>query len=239
MSRSAIAAFERPSAISAKDLAFPRRQLVQRRVAAWAPEQPRHHLGIDDRAARGDPAHRVGEVVELHHPLLEQVADAGRIVPDQVDRVASLDVLREDEDRDGRMVRPDPAGRLEALGRVGRRHPDVDDREVRALAIDEGQQAGHVIGLADDLEAGGGESRREGLAEEDGIVGEDDPDPLLGRAQGVRVGLVGDGGGGRYWKRIESTICFPVGIQSSPLQSSNTIVCPSTSRIAIGSQPSP
>ena len=38
---------------------------------------------------------------------------------------------------------------------------------------------GHVHRLADDLEAGCGEGRRERLAEQDGVVGEDDPDRLL------------------------------------------------------------
>ena len=40
-------------------------------------------------------------------------------------------------------------------------------------------------------------------------------------------------------KRIESTISSPVGIESSLLQNSNTIVCRSTSRIASGRKPSP
>jgi hypothetical protein len=105
--------------------------------------------------------------------------------------------LREDEDGDRRMIRPDAARGLETLCRIGRWHPDVDDGEVRPLALDERQQAGDIVGLADDLEARGGESGRQGLAEEDGIVGEDDPDPFPGRAQGVRVGLAGDRGGGR------------------------------------------
>jgi hypothetical protein len=62
---------------------------------------------------------------------------------------------------------------------VGWRHPNINHGEVRALAIDEGQEAWDVVGLADDVEARGGERGREGLAEKDGIVSEDDPDVLL------------------------------------------------------------
>ena len=52
------------------------------------------------------------------------------------------------------------------------------------LAVDERQQAGDVDRLPDDLEARRGKRGRKGLAEEDGVVGEDDPDRRVGRAQG-------------------------------------------------------
>jgi hypothetical protein len=81
---------------------------------------------------------------------------------------------------------------------MARRHPNIDNDNVWLLAIDQCQQAGDVNGLADDIEAGRAKGSREGLAQQDGIVGEDDPDLLAGRAQGEGIGPAGDApGGGR------------------------------------------
>jgi hypothetical protein len=57
---------------------------------------------------------------------------------------------------------------------MGRRHPDVDDHDIRALAGDDPEEPRNVGRLADDLEAGRRERCGEGLAQQDGIVGERD-----------------------------------------------------------------
>ena len=134
-----------------EDLALTRRQLVERRVAARAAEQARHDLRVDHRAAGGDASHSVGQVVEPGDAFLEQVADPGRVLTDEVDRVARLDVLRQHEDRHLGLCLTNLAGGLQALRRVRGRHPHVDDRHVRPLPGDEREQPGHVLGLADDL----------------------------------------------------------------------------------------
>ena len=72
------------------------------------------------------------------------------------------------------MLGPDAAGRLEALGRVSRRHPDVGDHDVGPLARDEAEKAVEVVRLADHIESRGCERRCERLAKEDGIVGQND-----------------------------------------------------------------
>ena len=62
----------------------------------------------------------------------------------------------------------------QALVGVGRRHPDVDDRDVGLVGADLAQQVLGVAGLAGDLEARLLEQAGEALAQEDGVVGDDD-----------------------------------------------------------------
>ena len=91
------------------------------------------------------------------------------------------------------MLGADLARGLEALRRVARGHPDVDDRKVGAFAVHERQQPGNVLGLPDDVEAGRPERRRERLAEQDGVVGKDDPDRSSGAGHGERRAAAGRG----------------------------------------------
>ena len=130
------------------------------------------------------------------------------------------------------------AGGLQALCRMRRRHPHVDNRHVRPLAGDEREQPGHVLCLADDPEARRLERRRQRLAEQDRVVGKDDPDRVLGRGHGAGLPLAA----GAWRKRIESTTCDAVAYQvskvgGSPLQISIAMVAPSTSSSVSGTFP--
>ena len=111
------------------------------------------HLGIDGRAAAAHPAYRVGELLRAEHPVLEQVADPLGRLGEQLDRVPGLEVLGEHEHAHrGPVLLAQLPGGLQALDRVGRRHPDVDHRHVGALGPDQRQQLLGVAGLADHLE---------------------------------------------------------------------------------------
>ena len=80
-----------------EDLALARGQRGQR-VAAAA-QQLADHLGVDDGAAGGHAAQRGDEVLDVGHPVLEQVADAAAVAGvEQVGGVAVLDVLAEHDD---------------------------------------------------------------------------------------------------------------------------------------------
>ena len=56
----------------------------------------------------------------------------GRVVGQQLRRVAGLDVLGEEQDPERRVLPAELDGRPEALVGEGRRHPDVDHRHVGA-----------------------------------------------------------------------------------------------------------
>jgi hypothetical protein len=62
-----------------------------------------------------------------------------------------------------------------ALGGMRRRHPDVDDRQLRPGRTDQGEQSGLIPRLADDVEPGTVEQAGETFTQQDIVVGEHDP----------------------------------------------------------------
>ena len=173
-SRSPIAWFERPSAISsstsrsrgvssASGSSFRRRPTSCETIVGSSAEPP---SPTRRTAAANSPT--------SDDAVLQQVADALGALGEEVERVLRLDVLREDEHAGRRMLLADLPRRAEALVGVRRRHPDVDDRDVGRVRAHLQQQLVGGPGLADDLEAGLLEQLRDALAEQDGVVGEDD-----------------------------------------------------------------
>ena len=69
--------------------------------------------------------------------------------------------------------------RAESLVGLGRRHLDVDDRDVGFVRADLQEQIFGRTALADDLEALALEQACQALAQQHGVVGEDDPDRRL------------------------------------------------------------
>jgi hypothetical protein len=67
----------------------------------------------------------------------------------------------------------DPQRRAQPVVCVGRRHADVDHRDVGLVGVDLAQQVLGVAGLADDLEAPLLEQPHHALAQQHRIVGDD------------------------------------------------------------------
>jgi hypothetical protein len=57
------------------------------------------------------------QVVDLGHPLLEQVAEPLDPLGEELEGVVLLDVLRQHDHAGLRVLGPDPLGRVDALGR--------------------------------------------------------------------------------------------------------------------------
>src|SRR5437763_5992569 len=95
------------------------------------------------------------------------------MVLEQAQGVARLDVLREDEHADLRMLGADRLGGRQPLVGVRRRHSDVDDRRVRPFYTDVPQKPRGVLRLADDLDAGVGQQADDALARQHQVVGDD------------------------------------------------------------------
>ena len=112
-----------------------------------------HDLGIERRAAARDAPDRVGEQRQIADAVLEQVADAVGAVADEVERVAVLEELRQDDHADLGLRGADlDGGAQPVVGRVGR-HLDVGDDDVGLVRARLAQQIGSVRGDGDDLEA--------------------------------------------------------------------------------------
>ena len=121
-------------------LTLARAEIVERVAAAGAGEELADHLGVDRGAAGGDPVDGLEEVARLGHAVLEQVPDTARIASEQLARVALLDVLREDEHRERRVTIAQLECGAHPLVGEGRRHADVDDRDLGRLPRDGGEQ---------------------------------------------------------------------------------------------------
>ena len=153
-SASAIALFERPSAISPSTSRSRGVSDCSGILAAPAAEQQRDDLRIERRAAAGDAPHGVGERVHVGDAVLEQVAGA-------LGRAATAGRARRPPRRTGRArARRSPgcSARMACAARRPssvwrRRHADVDHGDVGLVGADLAQQVLGVARLAGDLEA--------------------------------------------------------------------------------------
>ena len=116
------------------------------------------------QTSRGRPD-ALGQVGNIRNPILEQVADPLRATLQELDGIAWAHVLRQDQDAHGRVSGPKLSCGPKSLVGVGRRHPDVDDGDVRAFRLDDRQQLLRVARLAGDLESGVGEQANQALAQ--------------------------------------------------------------------------
>src|SRR6516164_7642920 len=154
-------------------LPLPVGELLERIAVPPGPaDQLAHHRRIQHRTALAYLTHAGGEPGQVRHPLLEQVADALGASGQQLECIPGVHVLRQDQDADPRVTLPDYHRRLQALVGVRGRHPDVDDRDVRVVAVHLFQQFGAVGGQPGDLEACLLEQPGQALAQDDGVVGD-------------------------------------------------------------------
>ena len=123
--------FERPVAISSRISRSRGVNLASGIVRSLPLESERRDDDrVESRSAVGDPPDGGNELVDVSDPVLEQVSDTLGRVREQLQREAELDVLREHEHADRRVRRADLERRTHPLVSVGRRQPDVDDRDL-------------------------------------------------------------------------------------------------------------
>ena len=129
-----IARLEQPSAMSESTSRSRVVRSVHRIDRTTTAHELRDHLGIDRGATLRHPPNGVAEPLKVGHPILQQVPGAAGAVPEEIHRMLGLDVLGQDEHPDLRMLCADRLRRDQTLGRVCRRHPDVDDGYVGETA---------------------------------------------------------------------------------------------------------
>ena len=170
-SRSAIAELERPSAISASTSSS-RAERTSSGPPAFRDEQLRHDLGVERRPARPDAPHGGDEVVDVHDPVLQEVADPAAPVGEELGGVGLLDVLRHDQDpRLGRAVAQRERG-PHTLVAERRRQADVDDRDLRPLEQDARDQRRAVRDGRDDVEAVVAQQPGQAVAQQREVLGD-------------------------------------------------------------------
>ena len=108
-------------------------------------------------------------------PFLEQVAEAARLVGEQPLGVPRLQVLAEQQHCGVRVAVPDAPSRDQPFVGVRRRHPDVDEGDIRPLERHRSHQFVRVAALRNDLDAGIGEQPGQARPHQHDVVGDYDP----------------------------------------------------------------
>ena len=156
-------------------LALARGERLQRPVVVAGVEQPRDDVRVERGPAGGDAAQRAGEVVEVGHAVLEQVAEPGGVLGEHARRDAVLDVRGEHDDRDARVARADRPRGDAAPPRCGSGASGCRRSPRRARARRRGEQLVGGPGLGRHLEPGLAEQRGDPLADEQVVVRDHDP----------------------------------------------------------------
>ena len=130
-------------------------------------------LRVDDRAALRDLLERVEELLELGHPLLEQVAAPLRPLLEQGERVRRLGVLAEHDHADVGVRLAQRVGGADALVGARRRHADVGEHDVGRLLGDRLQQRVVVLAHREHLEPALLEEAAHRLPHEVVVLGDD------------------------------------------------------------------
>src|SRR5262245_23664689 len=139
------------------------------------PEQVAHDVGVEHGAAVGHPVNRIDQCRDVDDMVLQQVAEPLRVVLRESSGVAALQRLRQQQDAEAVVLLAQLRRRASALVREARRHPDVDQRDVRPVLHDEALELVGVAGHRTGLDVGLGEQPGQPFAEQHRVVGDHDP----------------------------------------------------------------
>lgn len=96
---------------------------------------------------------RAEQPVRVAQAFLEQVGQPFRAVGQELERVLGIVVLRQDDDPEVGVLGTQLVGKVDALGREGRGHADVEEHDVGAVLRPERAKAVGVPGGAGDRQA--------------------------------------------------------------------------------------
>ena len=162
----------------AQHVALARRQLIERGVVAPTAlrDEGLDDLGVDHGAALCDRADCADELVDVLHPLLEEVGATRATAVEEREGIARIRVLAEHDDADVRVRLAQPLGSLDPLVGIPGRHPDVGDDDVRPLRVDRVEKGIEIVADGGDLDVGHRlEQTLHAFADEVVIVRQHDP----------------------------------------------------------------
>jgi len=135
-------------------LAFAGREVGHRTPAARPGNHSLDDLRVERRASTRDAADGIGEQGEVTDPMLEEIANPFGMVADKLQRVARLDVLRQDQNADLRLSGAYLSrGAQPIVGVVGR-HLDICYDHLWLVGRRLAQKVGRIRRDRHDLEAG-------------------------------------------------------------------------------------
>src|SRR4051794_31732517 len=164
-------------------LALTRRQLRQRIIAAVASHQLTDNRRIQRATTLPHPPHRSGELVDIRHTILQQVADTLTRLRQQLHRIPRLHVLAQHQHPHLRIPLTDPLRRTQPLIRMRRRHPDIHDRHIRLRKPHPPHQILRIINLANYLKPRIHQQPRHTLPQQHRIIREHYPHGITADTQ--------------------------------------------------------
>ena len=130
---------------------------------------------------------RLQQRLDLADAVLQEISAPGFALLDDVEGVGELEVLRQDQDADLGILAGDLLGGLEPLGRAGRRHADVHERDVGTMSLDLAIQRLAVGHAGDDVHAALAQHGGDAIAHQRRVVG--DHHAYRGAAVAIPLGL--------------------------------------------------
>ncbi len=171
-------------------LVLARREIVERRVppAAIRGDQRLDHGRVDHRAALGDDVDRRRELLPVVDAFLQQIAATLRTCFEEAQGIARIGMLAQHDHADMRMILAELGRDPDPLVVPGRRHADVEDRDIRVVRPDRLEQGFAVLGARDELDALDlPEHLTQGIADQVRVVRDDDADRSTGLAPALRA----------------------------------------------------
>jgi len=158
---------------SGEDVAFSRRERVERVVESLHIDEFLDERGVDNACSGDDLRERGYELVNVAHATFQEVGglSAGR---KKFGRRFHLDMRGEDHDRGLGVALADPVRCFKTLVLVGRWHADVDDAEVGLGSFDDLDEIGRSARLPDDIEVGLFEDSCESFSQQNIVICEGD-----------------------------------------------------------------
>src|SRR5580693_6119934 len=146
-----------------------RRQAVDGACLLLAAHEARDHIGIEGRSAVGDAAYGIGEHFQVADLLLQHVADSLSAIGHEVEDVAVLKELGQDQHPHSGLGGTDRECGLQPVIGMAGGHLDVGDNDVRAVRAGHPDQVSRVCRRSDDVESAVGEDMHDPFPDE-GLV---------------------------------------------------------------------
>src|SRR3954451_15722204 len=169
-----------------EDLALAPRELGQRSAGPGPRDQALDDLRVDHATAVRHAAHGVEQRLDLADAVLDQVAAPRLLTLHEAQGVGELQALGEHEDADLGVLAADVLGGDEPLVGPRRRHADVDQGDVGAVALDLAIERVGIGGEARDVDAALAQQRRHAVAHVGRVVADDHADGAAVRALPLR-----------------------------------------------------
>ncbi len=155
-------------------ISLARAETIDWPVALAVAQHARNDLAVERGTSTGDARDRIDEALDVTHALLQQVADSLGAIADELERIALVIELGEQQHAGVRTLTSYLNGRLQTVVAVARRHVDVGDDDCGLVGKPLTQKIRGVAGLSGDLESGLDEQPDDPLAQQHIVLADHD-----------------------------------------------------------------